>query len=114
MLRHGRFSTIIIPTEPMMRVKLKLMQPLSGLVGARELWVEMDGGTVNDMVAQLCLEHGKAVADELLDKGGDLDLAYAVSVDGDLVRSLSASLHYGAEVLIFSSIVGGAAAPVGG
>lgn len=96
-----------------MRVKLKLMQPLTGLVGARELWVEMDGSTISDLVAQLCRDHGPAVAEELLDRDGDLDLAYAVSVDGVLVRSLSAGLHDGAEVLIFASIVGGAENPAG-
>lgn len=97
-----------------MRVKLKLMHPVAGLVGAKELWVEMAGNTVADMIAQLCREHGPAVGDELLDQGGNLDLAYAVSIDGELVRALSAPLHDGAEVLIFSSIVGGAGAPAGG
>lgn len=94
-----------------MKVNLKLMQPLSGLVGAKDLSLEIEGDTLGDLVAQLSREHGPEVAGELLDQGGGLDLAYAVSVDGQLTRSLTSKLREGAEVLIFASIVGGTGVP---
>lgn len=90
-----------------MKVNLKLMQPLSGLVGAKDLSVELMGDTLGDLIGQLCREHGPAVAKELLDREGGLDSAYVVSIDGALVRSPSAKLREGTEVLIFASIVGG-------
>ncbi len=96
-----------------MEVKLKLMQPLSGLVGAKDLSFEVTGDTLGDLVEQLCREHGP-VAGELLDQEGGLDLAYAVSIDGALTRSLNANLRDGAEVLIFASIVGGTGIQLGG
>lgn len=97
-----------------MKVNLKLMQPLSGLVGAKDLGLEVAGDTLGDLIEQLCREHGPAVARELLDGEGGLDVAYAISVDGALTRSLSSGLRDGAEVLIFASIVGGAGVPSGG
>lgn len=91
-----------------MRINLKLMQPLAGLVGSKDLWLDVGGGTLADLIGQLCQDHGAAVAGELLDKEGSLDLAYAIAVDGMVTRSLSTGLRDGSEVLIFASIVGGA------
>jgi sulfur carrier protein ThiS len=90
-----------------MTVTLKLMQPLAGLVGAKELRVEFEGNTLADLIEHLGREHGGGVIRELLDENGQLDHSYAVSIDGTVVRSLSAEVREGAEVLIFASIVGG-------
>jgi molybdopterin converting factor small subunit len=68
----------------MMKVNLKILglPTLSKVTGKKELEVNFEGKTVNDLIDYIVKRYGRKAAEALLDEEGKLDITIQVAENG--------------------------------
>ena len=67
-----------------MRIGLKILLPaLPEAIGSKELEVEFDGETVNDLIEYLVAQYGRKAKQALLDERGELDPVVQILLNGE-------------------------------
>ncbi len=93
-----------------MKVHLKVLLPtLPEAMGRKELDVEFDGETVNDLIEHLVARYGRKARKALYDDEGELDLMVQVLLNGEkwITRDqLDTPLQDG-DGVIFMMMMGG-------
>jgi MoaD family protein len=66
------------------RIGLKILLPaLPEAIGSKELEIEFDGETVNDLIEYLVAQYGRKAKQALLDERGELDPVVQVLLNGE-------------------------------
>jgi MoaD family protein len=92
-----------------MELKVKLLKPLSDTVGKKELHLDVEGETLDDLLKALVEKHPK-LKDELYSKKDALSDHVNVFVNDKPVTGkdeMSTKLNDGDEILLFIPISGG-------
>jgi MoaD family protein len=68
----------------LMRVNLKILglPTLSKVVGKKELDVDLEGTTINDLVDHIVKRYGRRAEEALLDEKGKLDITIQILLNG--------------------------------
>jgi MoaD family protein len=95
-----------------MNVKLKIfgLPTLSQITGNKELNVNFEGKTINDLINYLVTTYGRVAADELLHKNGELKLSIRALLNGkDWIHqdNLNTFLKDGDSIALMLSVTGG-------
>jgi len=68
---------------------------------------DLAGGTLADVIDQMASRFGAKVKEELLDKEGNLDSAYGVFSNEEMLADLTTQVQDGAELVIINMAGGG-------
>ena len=79
---------------------------LRRILGTREILVNVDGDTLEDIIEGLVTMFGQAVTKELLDNEGNLDYCYGFFARGERLQNLSDKIGAN-ELFILSAVAGG-------
>ena len=94
-----------------MRIGLKIFLPaLPEAMGRREVEIEFDGETVNDLIDYLIARYGQKARKALYDSGGQLDPVVQILLNGERWVThdrLDTVLHDGDDVAIMLMLAGG-------
>ena len=94
-----------------MRVNLKILLPtLPEVIGGKELRVEFDGETVNDLLEYLMTRYGRKARQALCDDQGKLDPVIQVLLNGEEWVShdrLDTVLQDGDDIIFMMLMAGG-------
>ena len=94
-----------------MRVHLKILLPvLPEAIGRKELEVEFDGETVNDLIEHLIERYGRKARQALYDGEGKLDPVVQILLNGEewiTHDRLDTALQDGDSVILMMMIAGG-------
>ena len=94
-----------------MKIGLKILLPvLPEAIGRKELEVEFDGETVNDLIEYLIARYGQKARQALYDSGGQLDPVVQILLNGEQWVThdrLDTALHDGDDVVIMLMLAGG-------
>lgn len=92
-----------------MKVKIKLLRPFSEVVGKRELEIDFDGSTLNDLLRFL-LERYSKLKKEFYNKDDQLSEYICIFVNDKPIgalKGINTILKNGDEILFFIPISGG-------
>jgi MoaD family protein len=94
-----------------MKVHLKIFLPvLPEAIGRKELQVEFDGETVNDLIENLIARYGRKARQALYDSNGKLDPVVQILINGEQWVThdrLDTDLHDGDSVILMLVLAGG-------
>jgi MoaD family protein len=96
----------------MMKVNLKILglPTLSKVTGKKELEVNFEGKTVNDLIDYIVKRYGRKAAEALLDEEGKLDITIQVLLNGRewiTHDRLDTALKDGDSVALMLMVAGG-------
>jgi MoaD family protein len=95
----------------LMKVHLKIFLPvLPEAIGRKELTVEFEGQTVNDLIEYLVARYGRKAKQALYDEKGELDQVIQVLLNGEkwITRDqLDTALQDGDSVIFMMMMAGG-------
>lgn len=90
-----------------MAVTVHIYGYLRVLVGRDEVTLDWQGGALRDLLIHLSEDVSEAIGEELFDDDGNIDLAYAIFVNGERADDLSVRIEDGNDVVITSMLAGG-------
>ena len=94
-----------------MKIGLKILLPvLPEAIGSKELEVEFDGETVNDLIEYLVAQYGRKAKQALFDEQGQLDPVVQILLNGEewvTHDRLDRSLQDGDHVFFMLMLAGG-------
>lgn len=94
-----------------MKINLKMFIPvLPEMIGSKELVVEFEGDTVNDLVDHLVDQYGQKAKQALCDEDGNLDPMIQVLINGKswvTSEQLDEPLENGDDLVIMMMMAGG-------
>ena len=94
-----------------MKVNLKILLPvLPEAIGRKDLEVEFDGETVNDLIEYLVARYGRKARQALFDEKGELDPVVQVLLNGKewiMHDRLDTALQDGDSVVFMIMMAGG-------
>ena len=90
-----------------MAVRVRIYGLLRMILHEREVAVEFPGGSLAELVDVMSQKFSPEVRSELLDEAGNLDHAYMVTVGGERVTDIQASVGPDDQVVITSMLAGG-------
>jgi molybdopterin converting factor small subunit len=88
-----------------MAITVKTVRPLAAWIGNKRIEIEWPGGTLEELIRYLHEKTGANIEGEVLEADGSL--AYVVTVNGEIQRTLSASIQDGDEISFLLPIGGG-------
>jgi len=92
-----------------MEIKIKLLRPFSEIVGKKELEIELNGTTLNDLLIYLVKKYPK-LKNELYTKNDELTDYICIFVNDKIASALNefeTKIKDGDEILFFIPISGG-------
>ena len=92
-----------------MKLKLNLLKPFSDAVGKKELWIEFNGNTIEELFRYLIQKYPK-LGKELLKKNNEITDYVSVFVNDkpiSVLDEMETQLEDGDELLLFVPISGG-------
>ena len=94
-----------------MRIELKILLPvLPEAIGRRDLEVEFEGETVNDLIDYLVAQYGRKAKQALFDERGKLDPVVQILLNGEewvTHDRLDRTLQDGDQVFFMLMLAGG-------
>lgn len=90
-----------------MALTVNLFGNIRILLNREKIRLEWNGGTLREMIINIAIRYDTAVLDELFDETGEMDRAYVLFVNGEMVDDLSSRIEDGDEVVINSMLAGG-------
>ena len=94
-----------------MKVNLKILLPtLPEVIGGKELQVEFNGKTVNDLLEYLLTRYGRKARQALCDAQGELDPVIQVLLNGEewiTHDRLDTALQDGDDIILMMLMAGG-------
>jgi molybdopterin synthase sulfur carrier subunit len=93
------------------RIGLKIFLPaLPEVIGGKELEIEFDGESVNDLIEYLVARYGRKAKQALFDEQGQLDPVVQILLNGEewiTHDRLDRTLHDGDQVVLMLMLAGG-------
>ncbi len=88
-----------------MAITVNTVRPIAEWIGKRRIEIEWPGGTLEELIRYLHEKTGADIESEV--KEADGSLAYVVTLNGEIQRSLSVPIQDGDEISFLLPIGGG-------